>query len=61
MECWSDGSGETQYSLLMRLCRNEFNPENVMLSNAKHLAFSGCCGGEILRLRLRMTVSHSLH
>jgi len=35
------------------------NPIDVMLSGAKHLAFSGCCEGEILRLRLRMTLRHS--
>jgi hypothetical protein len=28
---------------------------DVMLSNAKHLALSGCDKDEILRLRLRMT------
>jgi hypothetical protein len=31
-----------------------------MLSNAKHLAFSGGYEVEILRLRLRMTLSHNL-
>jgi hypothetical protein len=31
-----------------------------MLSRAKHLAFSGCYEDEILRLRLRMTLRHSL-
>jgi hypothetical protein len=31
-----------------------------MLSKAKHLAFSGGCEVEILRLRLRMTLRHSL-
>ena len=31
-----------------------------MLSAAKHLAFSARCEGEILRLRLRMTLRHSL-
>ena len=33
---------------------------DVMLSKAKHLAFSGCYKAEILRLRLRMTLRHSL-
>jgi hypothetical protein len=33
---------------------------DVMLSRAKHLAFSGFCKVEILRLRLRMTLRHSL-
>src|SRR5918996_1618902 len=39
------------------------NPRNlidVMLSKAKHLAFSGRYKVEILRLRLRMTLRHSL-
>jgi len=31
-----------------------------MLSNAKHLAFSGSYEAEILRLRLRMTSQYSL-
>jgi hypothetical protein len=31
-----------------------------MLSKAKHLAFSGGYEVEILRLRLRMTLPHSL-
>jgi hypothetical protein len=31
-----------------------------MLSGAKHLAFSRCFEDEILRLRLRMTLRHSL-
>jgi ABC-type nitrate/sulfonate/bicarbonate transport system substrate-binding protein len=31
---------------------------DVMLSEAKHLAFSGCHKVEILRLRLRMTLRH---
>ena len=34
-----------------RLCRNTPNLIDVMLSNAKHLAFSGCDKVEILRLR----------
>jgi hypothetical protein len=38
-----------------RLCRNPRNLINVMLSKAKHLAFSGGYEVEILRLRLRMT------
>jgi hypothetical protein len=33
---------------------------DVMLSKAKHLAFSGCYKVEILRLRLRMTLRDSL-
>jgi len=43
-----------------RLCRNPRNLINVMLSKAKHLAFSRCYEVEILRLRLRMTMRHSL-
>jgi len=35
-----------------RLYRNTRNGIDVMLSNAKHLAFSGCAKDEILRLRL---------
>jgi hypothetical protein len=31
-----------------------------MLSEAKHLVFSTCYEDEILRLRLRMTLGHSL-
>jgi hypothetical protein len=31
-----------------------------MLSEAKHLAFSSCHEDEILRLRLRMTLHHSV-
>ena len=42
------------------LCRNPRNLIDVMLSNAKHLAFSSCYEVEILRLRLRMTLQHSL-
>src|SRR6266850_7588232 len=34
-----------------RLCRNTRNLIDVMLSKAKHLAFSGCYKVEILRLR----------
>jgi hypothetical protein len=33
---------------------------DVMLSKAKHLAFAGYYEDEILRLRLRMTLRHSL-
>jgi hypothetical protein len=33
---------------------------DVMLSKAKHLALSGYYKVEILRLRLRMTLRHSL-
>jgi hypothetical protein len=36
------------------------NPLGVMLSGAKHLVFSVTCEDEILRLRLRMTLGHSL-
>jgi hypothetical protein len=43
-----------------RLCRNPRNLIDVMLSKAKHLAFSGGYEVEILRLRLRMTLRHSL-
>ncbi|GEM_PF-3300798 len=43
-----------------RLCRNIRNLIIVMLSKAKHLAFSGRYKVEILRLRLRMTLRHSL-
>jgi hypothetical protein len=42
-----------------RLCHNTPNLIDVMLSKAKHLAFSGCYKVEILRLRLRMTLRHS--
>jgi hypothetical protein len=35
-------------------------PLDVMLSKAKHLVFSRCHEDEILRLRLRMTLRHSL-
>jgi hypothetical protein len=34
------------------------HPMDVMLSSAKHLAFSGRYKDEILRLRLRMTLQH---
>jgi len=40
--------------------RNSRNLIDVMLSEAKHLAFSRCYEDEILRLRLRMTLRHSL-
>ncbi len=43
-----------------RLCRNSRNHINVMMSKAKHLAFSGCYKVEILRLRLKMTLRYSL-
>ena len=43
-----------------RLCRNAIKPVVVMLSGAKHLAFSATYEDEILRLRLRMTLRHSL-
>ena len=36
---------------LERLCRNTCNLIDVMLSKAKHLAFSRCYKVEILRLR----------
>jgi hypothetical protein len=42
--------------LLTRLCRKSRNLSGVMLSKAKHLAFSGGYEVEILRLRLRMTL-----
>jgi NitT/TauT family transport system substrate-binding protein len=45
---------------LRRLCRNASDPENVILSAAKDLAFSVSCEVEILRLRLRMTIRHIL-
>jgi hypothetical protein len=32
----------------------------MLMSGAKHLAFSRCYEDEILRLRLRMTLRHSL-
>jgi hypothetical protein len=41
-------------------CRNPRHLIDVMPSRAKHLAFSGGCEVEILRLRLRMTLRHSL-
>ena len=43
-----------------RLSHNTPNLTDVMLSKAKHLAFSGCYKVEILRRRLRMTLRHSL-
>jgi hypothetical protein len=43
-----------------RLCHNMPNLIDVMLSKAKHLALSGYYKVEILRLRLRMTLRHSL-
>ena len=46
--------GPAQY-MVFQLRRNE----DVMLSKAKHLAFSSCYEDEILRLRLRMTLSYS--
>ena len=45
---------------LERLCRNRRNYADVMLSKAKHLAFSSGYEVEILRLRLRMTLRDSL-
>ena len=44
----------------LRLCRNPRKRADVMLSGAKHLAFSRCDEDEILRLRLRMTLRHSI-
>ena len=52
----------------LRLCRNPRKRADVMLSpsaklrinSAKHLVFSRCYEDEILRLRLRMTLQHSL-
>src|SRR5262245_42347758 len=43
-----------------RLCRSTPNLTDVMLSKATHLALSSCHKAEILRLRLRMTLRHSL-
>jgi len=44
----------------LRLCRDANDHIDVMLSNAKHLAFSASNEDEILRLRLRMTLRHSI-
>jgi hypothetical protein len=41
----------TSFLSRQRLCRNTRNLIDVMLSKAKHLAFSGCYKVEILRLR----------
>ena len=43
--------------LLVPQCRNVIH---VMLSRAKHRAFSGCYKVEILRLCLRMTLRHAV-
>jgi hypothetical protein len=45
---------------LSRLCRNPRDLMDVMLSATKHLKFSSCYEAEILRLRLRVTLRHSL-
>jgi hypothetical protein len=49
-----------QLPFAKRLYRNQRKLVDVMLSEAKHLVFSSCYKVEILRLRLRMTIRHSL-
>jgi hypothetical protein len=46
-------------SVPLETVRNSRNLIGVMLSKAKHLAFSAGYEVEILRLRLRMTLRHS--
>ena len=51
----------TYRGLTLPLTAHAIKPVVVMLSGAKHLAFSATYEDEILRLRLRMTLRHSLY